>query len=76
MPPTTSTAGVALFVTVSAGGELTVRLAVAAAALLPTLVCKAPAAMVLVTVPGVLLVTFAVIVQVPGAPEGIVDPDA
>ena len=32
--------------------------------------------MVLVTVPGVLLVTFAVIVQLPGAPPGIVAPEA
>ena len=54
----------------------TVRLADAAAALLPKLVCSAPAAMVFVTVPRVELVTFAVIVQLPGAPAGMVPPVA
>ena len=66
----------ALLVTVSAGSALTVRFAEAAAALFPLFVCNAFAAMVLVTVPGVLLVTFAVIVQLPGVPPGMVLPEA
>ena len=74
VPPTPMVAGVKLLV--GAGTVATVRFAVAAAALLPLLVCNAPAAIVLVTVPTVLLVTLAVIVQEPGAPAGIVAPDA
>ena len=75
VPPDTIDAGAKDLATVGALA-VTVKLAVAAAALLPLLVCNAPAAMVLVTVPGVLLVTLAVMVQVPGAPPGIVAPDA
>jgi len=75
VPPETIVAGAKAFATDGAFA-VTVKLAVAAAALLPLLVCKAPAAMVLVTVPTVLLVTFAVMVHEPGAPPGIVAPDA
>ena len=75
VPPAAIDAGANALVTVGTLA-VTVKLAVAAAALLPLLVCNAPAAIVLVTVPGVLLVTLAVIVQEPGAPPGIVAPDA
>ena len=64
------------FVSETFAAVCTVRFAVAAAALLPLFVCNAPAAIVLVTVPGVVLVTFAVIVQLPGAPPGIVASEA
>ena len=72
MPPTPMVAGANALET--AGTVATVRLAVAGAGLLPLLVCSAPAAMVLVTVPDVLLVTLAVIVQLPGVPAGMLPP--
>ena len=50
---------------------LTVRLALDAAALLPALVCRAPAAMVLIAAPGVLEVTETAIEQ---PPAGMVAP--
>lgn len=62
--------GVKLFATV--GGMVMVKSAVLVATLLPWLVCSAPANNVLVKVPTVLLVTFAVMVQLPLA--GIVAP--
>ena len=63
-------------VTVIDAGVFTCSVAVAGAALLPLFVCKAPAAIVFSAAPAVLLVTFAVIVQVPGVPPGIVAPEA
>ena len=74
VPPETIVAGLKALATV--GAFVTVRVAVAGAALLPLFVCKALAGMVFVAVPAVVLVTFAVIVQVPGAPPGIVAPEA
>ena len=74
VPPGAIVVGLNAFATV--GAVVTVKVAVAAVALLPLFVCKAPAAMVFGAAPGVLLVTFAVIVHVPGVPPGIVPPEA
>ena len=75
VPPAVMVVGAKALATVGVF-VVTVRFAFAAATLLPKLVCNAPAAMVLVTVPAVLLVTLAVIVQLPGAPPGTVAPEA
>ena len=75
VPPALIVAGAKALATVGALA-FTVSVAVAGAALLPLFVCKAPAAIVFAAAPGVLLVTFAVIVQVPGVPPGIVAPEA
>ena len=61
VPPGTMLAGSSVLATV--GVLVTVSGALVAAALLPLLVCKAPARMVLVTVPAVLLVTLTVMTQ-------------
>src|SRR5208282_749408 len=72
VPPDAMVAGANALVIVGASG-LTVRVALAAPALLPSLVCKAPAATVLVAAPMVLDVTDTEIVQ---PPEGIEAPFA
>src|SRR6478752_5271257 len=61
VPPAAMVVGVKVFVTV--GARYTSRLAVAAAALFPPVVCSALAAMVFVDVPAVLEVTFTATVQ-------------
>lgn len=63
VPPGAITAGEKLLVIL--GGVVMVSSAEAAAVLLPLSVCNPPATIVLVTAPAVLLVTFAVMVQLP-----------
>ena len=65
VPPGGMLAGSSVLTTV--GVLVTVNGALVAAALLPLLVCRAPMAMVLVTVPAVLLVTLTRMVQEPAA---------
>jgi len=61
VPPEAIDAGVKLFVTV--GGLHTFNVAAAALGLLPAVVCNAPAVIVFVAAPAVLLVTSTMIVQ-------------
>src|ERR1700756_4124703 len=67
VPPEAMDAGVKVFVTV--GGVYTSMEALAAGALLPALVCRRPAATVLVAVPAVDDVTFTITVQPPAGIE-------
>ncbi len=77
-PPAVITVGLNALVTV--GNGVMVNGADAGAGLLPVMpdvvVCNAPTGMVLVYAPGTVPVTLAVIVQLPGAPPGMVLPAA